>query len=88
MANLKASQKDIQRSRRNAERNRRVRSRLRTLRRKFDSTLAGGDASAKVEAGRSLVSAYDHAVKTNVVHPNRAADIKSKVSKVFAETSA
>ncbi len=81
MANLKASKKDIPRSRARATRNRAVRSKLRTLSRKFTLAREQQDAEATASIGRELVSAYDKAAKRNVVHPNRVSTLKAKVSK-------
>ena len=74
MANLKSSKKDIRRIQRRTERNLTIRSRVKTLRKK-----ALGEASAEDKS--TYASALDKAVKAGIVHPNKAAREKSKLSR-------
>lgn len=74
MANLKSSKKDIRRIVRRTERNAAVKSRLKTLRKK-----ALGEAPAEDKA--AYASAIDKAVKSGVVHKNKASREKSKLSR-------
>lgn len=74
MANLKSSKKDIRRINRRTERNLEVSSRLKTLRKKALGEASGEDKSA-------YASALDKAVKTGVVHKNKASREKSKISR-------
>ena len=74
MANLKSSQKDIRRIARRTERNTVVSSRLKTLRKK-----ALGEASDSDKQAYS--SALDKAVKSGVIHKNKANREKSKLSR-------
>ncbi len=78
MANKNSSKKDIRKTAKRTAQNRTVRSRIKTL----------AKASAKAEsvediktAGAALASAVDKAVKNNIVHPNKAARVKSKIAK-------
>jgi small subunit ribosomal protein S20 len=74
MANLQSSKKDIRRIARRTERNRDQSSRLKTLRKK-----AVGDASPEAKA--EYASALDKAVKNGIVHKNKVAREKSKLSR-------
>lgn len=74
MANLKSSKKDIRRISRRTERNAAVKSRLKTLRKK-----ALGEAPAEDKV--AYASAIDKAVKSGVVHKNKASREKSKLSR-------
>ncbi|HKJ90685.1 MAG TPA: 30S ribosomal protein S20 [Oceanipulchritudo sp.] len=74
MANLISSKKDIRRIARRTERNAAVKSRLKTLRKK-----ALGEAPAEDKA--AYASAIDKAVKSGVVHKNKASREKSKLSR-------
>lgn len=74
MANLKSSKKDIRRIERRTAQNRVVKSRLRTLRKK-----ALGEAPD--EAKKAYASALDKAVKSGVVHRNRADAEKGKIGR-------
>ncbi len=72
MANIKSSKKDIRRTTRRAARNVATKSRLKTMSKKADKSPA--DA-------RGYISALEKAVKTNVVHKNKVARMKSKLAK-------
>lgn len=74
MANLKSSQKDIRRISRRTERNTLQKSRLKTLRKKVIGEPEAKDAS-------TYASALDRAVKSGVIHKNKAAREKSKLAK-------
>jgi small subunit ribosomal protein S20 len=74
MANLKSSKKDIRRIARRTERNTVTSSRLKTLRKKAIGEASDSDKSA-------YASALDKAVKSGVIHPNKASREKSKISR-------
>jgi len=74
MANLKSSKKDIRRIARRTERNTATSSRLKTLRKRALGEASDADKSA-------YASALDKAVKSGVVHRNKAASEKSKISR-------
>lgn len=74
MANLQSSKKDVRRIQRRTERNLAVKSRLKTLRKK-----ALGEASAEDKS--AYASALDKAVKSGVLHKNKANTEKSKLAK-------
>lgn len=74
MANLKSSKKDIRRIARRTERNVATQSRLKTLRKKALGEASDADKSA-------YASALDKAVKSGVVHKNKADREKSKLSR-------
>lgn len=81
MANIKASQKDIRRIAKRSEWNRSMKSRLKRLRTKALKAIEAGDAPATSAACVELISATDKAVKRGVIHPNRAARVKSSFGK-------
>jgi len=74
MANLKSSKKDIRRIARRSERNTAISSRLKTLRKKAIGEASDTDKSA-------YASALDKAVKSGVIHKNKANREKSKVTR-------
>ncbi len=74
MANLKSSKKDIRRIARSTERNRAVKSRLKTLRKRLVTEVNEENKAA-------YASAIDKAVKGGVIHSNKAAREKSKISR-------
>lgn len=80
MANKKSSKKDIRRTLARTERNKATTSRIRTLAKNAAKTGEASDAS-------KYVSAVDKAAKTGLVHPNKAARIKSRLAKKAAKTA-
>ena len=66
------------------ERNRAAKSRIKTLRKKTLTAIAAGDKEAAAKASSEFSSAVDKAAKRNLIHPNKAANLKSKTSKSLA----
>jgi small subunit ribosomal protein S20 len=46
--------------------------------------VAAGDKEAAIKASSEFASAVDKAAKKNVIHPNKAANLKSKTAKAIA----
>ncbi len=84
MANHKSSIKRARQTIVRTERNRAEKSRLKTLRKKALTAIASGDKTAAAEASSALASVVDKAAKRNLIHPNKAANIKSKAAKAMA----
>jgi small subunit ribosomal protein S20 len=84
MANHKSSIKRARQTVVRTERNRAEKSRMKTLRKKTLSAVAAGDKDAAAKASSEFSSAVDRAAKRNVIHPNKAANLKSKTAKAIA----
>lgn len=84
MANHKSSIKRSRQTIVRTERNRAVKTRIKTLRKKTLTAIAAGDKTAAISASSELASAIDKAAKSNVVHANKAANVKSKTAKAIA----
>jgi small subunit ribosomal protein S20 len=84
MANHKSSIKRARQTLVRTERNRAEKSRVKTLRKKTLSAIAAGDKAAAVKASSEFSSAVDKAAKHNVLHSNKAANLKSKTAKALA----
>ncbi len=80
MANTKSSKKDIRRTARRTERNLVIKSRLKTLSKKVKVAVADGDVEKIKACGADYVSALDKASKSGIVHKNKCANAKSKLS--------
>lgn len=87
MANHKSSLKRARQTVVRTERNRGVKTRIKTLRKKTLAAVAEGDKESAAAANRELTSAVDKAAKTNLFHPNKAANIKSKTAKALKSLS-
>lgn len=86
MANTKSAIKAARKSTRNAARNKTVKSRLKTLAKAVASAAKTQDAEKSRAAAISYSSALDKAVKSNVIHRNKASHQKSQVAKyIFAK---
>lgn len=83
MANHASSVKRARQTIVRTERNQAVKSRIRTLRKKALAAVGAGDKETAAKANSELASAVDKAAKRNIVHPNKAANIKSKTAKAI-----
>ncbi|MFT3990934.1 MAG: 30S ribosomal protein S20 [Luteolibacter sp.] len=84
MANHKSSIKRARQTIVRTERNRAEKSRLKTIRKSALAAIASGDKAAAEKAAAALASVADKAAKRNLIHPNKAANIKSKTAKALA----
>jgi small subunit ribosomal protein S20 len=66
------------------ERNRTERSSLRTVVKKFRETAAGSDKDATANAYKLVVKTLDKAAANHLIHANKAARTKSRLSKLIA----
>jgi small subunit ribosomal protein S20 len=88
MANIKSQ---IKRNRQNEQarlRNKSVRSALKTYRRRVLEAMASGDADAAEAAYQRAARAYDKAASKGVIHPNNAANHKSRLARSLNRESA
>ncbi|MDR3228909.1 MAG: 30S ribosomal protein S20 [Puniceicoccales bacterium] len=88
MANIKSSQKDIRKTATRTAANTASRSRLKTLSKNAAAALKGGDEKKIADASALTASAYDKAVKTGVVHKNKANRVKAKLAKAAVKAKA
>ncbi len=84
MANTKSAEKRIRQTETRTERNRAEKSRMKTLRKKTISAIESGNKEEATKASSKLSSVLDKAAKRNLIHPNKAANIKSKTAKAIA----
>jgi len=77
MANIKANKKSIRQSARRAEHNKSVRTRLKSLVKSFAS-------AADDKLASTVASSADKAVKSGVIHRNKANRIKARLAKKLA----
>jgi len=84
MANHKSSIKRARQTVVRTERNRAQKQRIKTIRKKTLAAIASGDKEVAAKTASELASAVDKASKSNLFHPNKAANIKSKTAKALA----
>lgn len=81
MANIKSQIKRNRQNEARFERNRAVRTRLKTVRKRFHRLAEQGDAEGAAAAYRAAARELDKAATKGVIHPNKAANNKSSMSK-------
>ncbi|MCE2961158.1 MAG: 30S ribosomal protein S20 [Akkermansiaceae bacterium] len=84
MANTKSAIKRNRQTATRTERNRAEKSRMKTVRKKTLAAIESGNKQEAVKASDKLASVLDKAAKRNLIHPNKAANIKSKTAKAIA----
>ena len=84
MANTKSAIKRNRQTATRTERNRAEQSRMKTVRKKTLAAIESGNKEEAVKASDKLASVLDKAAKRNLIHPNKAANIKSKTAKAIA----
>ncbi|MFM2199844.1 MAG: ribosomal protein [Verrucomicrobiota bacterium] len=84
MANHKSAIKRNRQTEVRTERNRAEKSRMKTIRKKAISAINSGDKDAAAKAASEFSSVVDKAAKRNLIHPNKAANLKSKTAKALA----
>jgi small subunit ribosomal protein S20 len=81
MPTSKSAKKRLRQSLERRARNRAVKSSLKTQIKKVSASAAGGDGEATEEEFRLAVKKLDQAAAKRVIHPNKAARLKSRLSK-------
>lgn len=81
MANSQSALKRIRQNQTRATRNKTLTSRMKTLRRKTIAAAEAGDKDAAQKSFSEFASAVDKCCKNNIIHRNKAANIKSKTQK-------
>jgi small subunit ribosomal protein S20 len=79
--NIKAAEKWVLQSEKRSARNKSAKSRLKTL---FKAAADSGDAAA----APGVESAYDRAAAKGIIHPNKAARKKARLTKALQRASA
>lgn len=88
MANNKSALKRIRQNTVRAERNKTLKTKVKTLKKKTLEAAEGGNAEEAQEQLRKFSSVVDKAVKKNIFHANKAANLKSKASKAVKAAAA
>jgi len=87
MANHKATLKSIRQTETRTEHNKSIRSRMRTLAKKARASVAEKNETADKDIA-SYMSSLDKGIKRGIVHPNKAARLKSRIIKAKAKATA
>lgn len=81
MANSRSAEKRVRVAARRTLRNRMVKSRMRTSIKRYEASLAGGDAQASAELYKKATSNIDRAAAKGVIHKNEASRRKARLAK-------
>ena len=85
MPNIKSAQKRMELSRKARERNRAKRSELRTVIKRVRQAATAEEAQERIRQATALL---DRAAGKKLIHPNRAARIKSQLARHLTKLSA
>ena len=88
MANNKSALKRIRQTKTRTDRNKAIKSQVKNQRKKTLETAAGGDSAAAQEQLKQFSSVVDKAVKNEIYHANKGANLKSKAVKAVKAASA
>ena len=80
MPHSASAKKRLRQNLRNRERNRAAKTEIKTQIRKVLESIRGGDVTGAKESLRTVAKKVDQAASKRIVHPNRAARIKSRLS--------
>ena len=83
MPNLKASIKDVRKSKKRREQNLGNKANMKKAIKEFIASASGADKKKAAELLSVVFKAVDKAVKKNIIHKNNAARKKSKLSKML-----
>jgi len=81
MANSQSALKRVRQNQTRAARNKTLSSRMKTLRKKTLAAAEAGDKEAAQKSFSEFASAVDKCAKNNIIHKNKAANLKSKTQK-------
>ncbi|MGB0992265.1 MAG: 30S ribosomal protein S20 [Akkermansiaceae bacterium] len=81
MANSAQALKRVRQTATRTERNKSLTTRMKTLRKKAIAAAEAGEKDAAKSAYSEFTSAVDKCLKNNIIHKNKAANLKSKTSK-------
>ena len=84
MANTKSALKRVRQAATRTDRNKALTSKMKGLRKKTIESAKAGDKEAAQKTLSEFSSAVDKCLKSNVIHKNKAANLKSKTSKHLA----
>jgi small subunit ribosomal protein S20 len=87
MANTKSALKRVRQNETRNARNTDIKSRLKTLRKKTLAAAEAGDKEATAKAFQKFTSVVDKCTKKNVIHKNKAANLKSKTAIAIAKSA-
>lgn len=87
MANTKSAIKRNRQTVTRTERNRAEKSRMKSTRKKALAAIEAGNKDEAIKAASEFSSVVDKAAKRNLIHPNKAANLKSKTAKAIAAIS-
>ncbi|BDS08887.1 30S ribosomal protein S20 [Oceaniferula spumae] len=81
MANTKSALKRVRQNQTRAARNKSLSTRMKTLRKKTLAAAEAGDKETAQKTFSEFASAVDKCAKNNIIHKNKAANVKSKTQK-------
>lgn len=88
MANTKSALKRVRQNEKRNRINNALKSRVKSLRKRSIEAAANGDKEASQKAYTQFTSVVDKCAKKNIIHSNKAANLKSKTAKAIVAATA
>jgi small subunit ribosomal protein S20 len=88
MPQRKAGQKDLRKNVRRHGKNLKIQNRVKSTVKQFKKSLTVADTAARATALKAVYKILDRAASKNVIHPNKAARTKSRLTKLLNKTPA
>lgn len=83
MANTRSAEKRTRQIEKRTARNRVYTSNMKSLRKALEAKVEAGDLDGAKEDFKKFASAVDRAKRNNIIHANKAANLKSKANAVI-----
>ena len=87
MPQRRAAKKDLRQNKKRHQSNLQVKLRIKTAIKNFKKSLEKNDSALSHQALKEVYKTLDKAVRKKIIHPNKAARRKSRLSKLIAKTS-
>jgi small subunit ribosomal protein S20 len=83
MPQRRTAKKELRKTKKRREQNLRVKGEIKSVVKKFKKSLQSGDAASRKKELNEVYKTLDKAAKKKIIHPNKAARKKSRLSKLL-----
>ena len=83
MPQRRTAKKELRKTKKRREHNLPLKGKVKSVVKKFKKSLGDGDAASRKKQLSEVYETLDKAAKKNIIHPNKAARKKSRLSKLL-----
>ncbi len=87
MPQRKTAQKELRKNKKRQIKNLQIKHKIKSVLKKFKKSLQDKDQSLRQQALKEVCKVLDKAAAKNVIHPNKSARKKSRLSKLLKKSS-